>query len=133
MKSFHNVMGSLMGRFESYRKQRSPRRRTGFGPLAEPMEGRIVLSHVTLAAAIAAPHPAQIGPAVPATVQAPPIAVAGQTTPSSAPGSAAPSGLIHLSVPVLAQCTDGPVVGDMADSSDSGTVESNGQIDVQGG
>ena len=85
MKSFRNVMGSLMGRIESYRTRRSPRRKTGFGPIAEPLEGRTVLSHVTLGAAIAAPHHVEIGPAVPPTVQVPPIAVAGQITPSGAP------------------------------------------------
>ncbi len=125
------VVGDLMGRIESSTRVRSRRSRTGFGPLAEPLETRAMLSQVTLGAAIVVPHPAETGPAVVRNVQTPSFQVAYQTNPTSAPGDASRSALVHLGASTPDQGADNVAMRAMDDSGDPGIVEGSGQIGVQ--
>jgi hypothetical protein len=131
MNLFCKVVGDLMGRIESTTKVRSRRSQTGFGPLAEPLETRAMLSQVALGAAIVVPHPAETGSAVVRNVPSPSFHVAYQTNPMGTPGDAGRTGLVHPGAFVTV-----PSPGDFADAAmvdldDAGKVESTGQIEVQ--
>ncbi len=131
MKRFREMMGGLMGRNGLKSMRRSPRRRSGFAPLAESLENRTVLSQVTFGPAIVAPHRAEGGPADILKVQVPSIVVSGQTNQAAAPGNNARPRLVHLGASGFAAGTGGAGVGAMVAADDSGTVESTGQSDTQ--
>jgi hypothetical protein len=131
MIHLHRIVGALLGRVESNAKRRPRPGRAGFGPLAEMLETRTLLSQVSLGAASIVHHPGEGVPAVISSTQLPSFRVTYQANQTSVLGSVPQRDVVHptTSVPLDGAADLASTVP--ADDETSGVVAINGQIEVQ--
>ena len=115
--------GRLQGRVEP-----NARRRAGFGPRAEMLETRALLSQFNLAAVGVVRHSGEGVPAVLLSTQPPSFKV---TYRADVPGPAPGSFVVHPTASVALPGGDDLAPAVAADDDTSGTAQINGQVEVQ--